>query len=259
MPREARSVQTDAGDRHREARPREARSVQTDAGDRHREARPREARSVQTDAGDRHREARPREARSVQTDTGDRHREAKPREARYVQTDAGDRHREAKENTGRGIESQPVSDEDPTGQKTSSRGPIKEIGERSSIEVNSAGGVISTRALIEFSEKRRKLIIRPSKPLSKDGVRMFFMKGISNGIIILKTYYKAVNNPVYGWWWLEAIETKLLVLALYNVWELVDLLNNKKSIGCKWVFTMKVDLKGRITKFKARLIVKEYK
>ena len=43
------------------------------------------------------------------------------------------------------------------------------------------------------------------------------------------------------------------------MWELIDLLNNKKFIGYKWVFIIKVDLKGRITKFKARLIVKGYK
>ena len=39
MPREARSVQTNAGDRHREARPKEARYVQTDAGNRHRKTK----------------------------------------------------------------------------------------------------------------------------------------------------------------------------------------------------------------------------
>ena len=139
-----------------------------------------------------------REVRSVQTNTGDRYREARPRKIKYVQTDAEDRHRKAKENTGRNIENQPVSDEDSTGQKTSSRGPIKEIGERSSIEVDSIRNIIPIKTLIKLLEKRRKLIIRPSKPLNKDGVRMFSIKSINNKIIIFKTYYKAVNNPVYG-------------------------------------------------------------
>ena len=152
-----------------------------------------------------------------------------------------------------------MSDEDPTGQKTSSGGPIREMGERSSMEVDSVGGVVPARALVESLEKRRRFIIRPLKPLSEDGVRMLFIKGVSNGIIIFKTYYEVVNDLVYGWWWLEVIEIELSALALYNVWELVDLPNNKKSISCKWVFTIKVDLKDRITKFKARLIAKGYK
>ena len=152
-----------------------------------------------------------------------------------------------------------MSDEDPTGQKTSSEGPIREMGERSSMEINSVRSIIPAKALVEPLKKRKRLIIRPPKPLSEDGARMLSVKGISNRIIIPKTYYEAVNDPVYGWWWLEVIEIKLSALALYNVWELVDLPNNKKSINYKWVFTVKVDLKGRITKFKARLIVKEYK
>ena len=133
------------------------------------------------------------------------------------------------------------------------------MGERSSMEVDSVKNIVPARALIKSLKKRKKLIIRPLKPLNKDGARMLSMKGVNNKIIIFKTYYKAVNDPVYGWWWLKIIETKLLVLALYNVWELIDLPNNKKSISCKWVFTVKVDLKDRITKFKARLIVKKYK
>ena len=91
-----------------------------------------------------------------------------------------------------------MSDEDLTGQKTSSKGPIREIGERNSIKVDSIGDIIPARTLIKFLEKRKKLIIRPPKPLSKDGVRIFFIKNINNKIIIFKTYYKAVNNLVYG-------------------------------------------------------------
>ena len=51
---------------------------------------------------------------------------------------------------------------------------------------------------MKLLEKRRRFIIRPLKPLSKDGVKMLFIKNINNKIIIFKIYYKAVNNPVYG-------------------------------------------------------------
>ena len=67
------------------------------------------------------------------------------------------------------------------------------------MEVDSTEGVVSIKALVKSLEKRKKFIIRPSKPLSKDGVRILSIKDINNRIIIPKIYYKAVNNPVYGW------------------------------------------------------------
>ena len=91
-----------------------------------------------------------------------------------------------------------MSDEDPTKQKTSFRSPIRKMGERSSIKVNSIKGIIFVRALVELLKKRRKFIIRPLKPLSKDGAKMLFIKDISNKIIIFKIYYEVVNDPVYG-------------------------------------------------------------
>ena len=84
------------------------------------------------------------------------------------------------------------------GQKTSSKGPIKEIGERSSIKINSIKNIIFIKTLIKLLEKRKKLIIRPLKSLNKDGVRMLFIKNINNKIIIFKIYYKVVNNLVYN-------------------------------------------------------------
>ena len=72
------------------------------------------------------------------------------------------------------------------------------MGERSLIEIDSIRGIIPIKTLIKLLEKRKKFIIRPPKPLSKDGVRMLSIKDISNKIIIFKTYYEAVNDPVYS-------------------------------------------------------------
>ena len=72
------------------------------------------------------------------------------------------------------------------------------MGERSSIKINSTGNIIPIKALIKLLKKRKKLIIRPPKPLNKDGVRILSIKNINNKIIIFKTYYKAVNNLVYS-------------------------------------------------------------
>jgi hypothetical protein len=41
-------------------------------------------------------------------------------------------------------------------------------------------------------------------------------------------------------------------------WDLVDLPRNKKSIGVKWVYKIKLNEKGKIEKHKARLVFKGF-
>ena len=44
----------------------------------------------------------------------------------------------------------------------------------------------------------------------------------------------------------------------YEVWDLVELANGVKAIGCKWVFKTKKDSLRTIKKYKARLVAKEF-
>ena len=48
--------------------------------------------------------------------------------------------------------------------------------------------------------------------------------------------------------------------ALQNneTWELVDLPNGKKPVGCKWVFAVKFKGDGSLERYKARLVAKGY-
>jgi hypothetical protein len=43
-----------------------------------------------------------------------------------------------------------------------------------------------------------------------------------------------------------------------NTWKLVDLPNNHKAIGLKWVYKIKKDAEGKLVKHKARLVAKGY-
>ncbi|CAH9073771.1 unnamed protein product [Cuscuta epithymum] len=47
-------------------------------------------------------------------------------------------------------------------------------------------------------------------------------------------------------------------LDLNGTWDLVDLPTGKKSIGCKWVFAVKVNSDGSVARLKARLVAKGY-
>ena len=48
--------------------------------------------------------------------------------------------------------------------------------------------------------------------------------------------------------------------ALYgnDTWDLVPLPKDKKTIGCKWVYKVKHNSDGSISRYKARLVAKGY-
>ena len=43
-----------------------------------------------------------------------------------------------------------------------------------------------------------------------------------------------------------------------ETWEIVDLPQNTKLVGCRWVFTIKCNTDGSIERYKARLVARGY-
>ncbi|KAL0299893.1 UNVERIFIED_CONTAM: Retrovirus-related Pol polyprotein from transposon TNT 1-94 [Sesamum angustifolium] len=56
--------------------------------------------------------------------------------------------------------------------------------------------------------------------------------------------------------WLEAMAKELDALETNDTWELTDLLPDKKAIGSKWVFKLKMNPDGSVERYKARLVAK---
>jgi hypothetical protein len=54
------------------------------------------------------------------------------------------------------------------------------------------------------------------------------------------------------------MDEKLGSIRDNNTWKLVDLPNNHKTIGLKWVYKIKKDAKEKLVKHKARLVAKGY-
>jgi hypothetical protein len=55
--------------------------------------------------------------------------------------------------------------------------------------------------------------------------------------------------------WLEAMKDEMRSMSANKVWDLEQIPNGAKIIGCKWVYKMKYDSKGNVERFKARLVV----
>jgi hypothetical protein len=65
-------------------------------------------------------------------------------------------------------------------------------------------------------------------------------------------FEQTVGNPK----WDNAMDEKMVVLDANVTWELVVLPKDKKTIGCKWVYKVKHNANGSVSRYQARLVAK---
>jgi len=58
--------------------------------------------------------------------------------------------------------------------------------------------------------------------------------------------------------WIQAMNEEMSALEKNQTWEIVDRPLDKKSVGCKWVFSLKYKSDGTLDCYKARLVAKGY-
>ena len=68
------------------------------------------------------------------------------------------------------------------------------------------------------------------------------------------TVQEALSNPK----WSQAIKAKMEDLEKSETWALVPLSKENKTVGCRWVFSIKHKAYGSIEWYKARLVAKGY-
>ena len=79
---------------------------------------------------------------------------------------------------------------------------------------------------------------------------------LTNDIPTPKTCHEAVNGP-HAQEWIESTESELNSMKKKNVWRVVKA-TPQRPIGAKWVFRVKQDQSGRVTRFKARIVAKGF-
>ncbi len=67
-------------------------------------------------------------------------------------------------------------------------------------------------------------------------------------------FEQAVGNPK----WDNAMDEEMAALDANVIRELVALPKDKKAIGCKWVYKVKHNADGSMSRYKARLVAKGY-
>jgi hypothetical protein len=58
--------------------------------------------------------------------------------------------------------------------------------------------------------------------------------------------------------WFEAMEDELSSMSSNDLWDLVEISDGDKKVGCKGVYKMKCNSKGKNERFKARLLAKGF-
>ena len=72
-----------------------------------------------------------------------------------------------------------------------------------------------------------------------------------------ETFSQAVSSKESNLWHKAMIE-EMNSMRINQVWDLVELPDGLKAIGCKWVFKTKKDSQGNIERHKARLVAKGF-
>ncbi len=67
-------------------------------------------------------------------------------------------------------------------------------------------------------------------------------------------FEQAIGNPK----WDNAMDEETAALDANDTWELVAFPKDKKTIGCKWVYKIKHNADGFVSRYKARLVAKGY-
>jgi hypothetical protein len=67
-------------------------------------------------------------------------------------------------------------------------------------------------------------------------------------------FEQAIGNPK----WDNAMDEEMAAFDANATWELIALPEDKKTIGCKWVYKVKHNVDGSVSRYKARLVAKGY-
>ena len=77
-------------------------------------------------------------------------------------------------------------------------------------------------------------------------------------IPVPETYEVAIRDPVWGSFWLEAVQAELTALIANGTWDVVVPPEGVNIVTSKWVFKAKMHIDGSLEKLKARLVARGF-
>ena len=80
-----------------------------------------------------------------------------------------------------------------------------------------------------------------------------FVASLSNTTIPRNIHEALESNE-----WKKVVQEEMAALTKNNTWKLVPRPKDKRTVGCKWVFTVKYKVDGSVDRYKARLVAKGF-
>ncbi|GKA80948.1 retrotransposon protein, putative, ty1-copia subclass [Tanacetum coccineum] len=99
---------------------------------------------------------------------------------------------------------------------------------------------------------------QPSKNTSEEHNKVTPIEEYELGDLDEPPNYKAALADPESDKWLKAMNTKMQSMKDNQVWYLVDLPSNGRTVRCKWLFKKKTDMDDYVHTFKARLVAKGF-
>jgi len=103
------------------------------------------------------------------------------------------------------------------------------------------------------NERASKWTGRPGRLVRQNEV--LNLLNAENDISVPESYEEALQSE-HSEEWKDAMQKEYASLIKNNTWSLVDLPKGQKTIGCKWVYSIKTNKAGQTERYKARLVAK---
>ena len=131
--------------------------------------------------------------------------------------------------------------------------PIVESPRRYELPPRSTRSIAPRRYNLEFEAQRSRYPINQGNVDNLSQTAITFNTALYS-ISIPRNTEDALQNPK----WKKAMEDEITTLKRNNTWEKCMLPKGKKTVGCKWVFSIKYHVDRTIERYKTRLVAKGY-
>ncbi|KAL0541547.1 hypothetical protein IC582_021599 [Cucumis melo] len=131
---------------------------------------------------------------------------------------------------------------------------VNEVGPSSRVDETTTSGQSHPSQSLRMPRRSGRIVSQPNRYLGLTETQVFIPDdGVEDPLS-----YKQAKNDVDKDQWIKAMDLEMESIYFNSVWELVDLPEGVKPIGCKWIYKRKRDSAGKVQTFKARLVAKGY-
>ncbi|KAA0064277.1 gag/pol protein [Cucumis melo var. makuwa] len=130
---------------------------------------------------------------------------------------------------------------------------VDEVGPSSRVDETTTSGQSHPSQSLRMPRRSGRVVSQPNRYLVTETQAVIPDDGVEDPLS-----YKQTMNDVDKNQWVKAMDLEMESMYFNSVWELVDLPEGVKPIGCKWIYKRKRNSAWKVQTFKARLVQKWY-